>query len=86
MRDEALNMWVIYDHPRDMPDCFVARLWRIEAGRTTPTQALRAAGTLREVAKLGVGDDVSRSQRAAARPAVQGAERVSGAGEVDHAA
>jgi hypothetical protein len=46
---EALNMWVIYDHPRDMPECFVARLWRIEAGRMIPTIALRAAGTLAEV-------------------------------------
>jgi hypothetical protein len=36
--------------------------------------------------KLTVAGDVSRSQRAAARPAVQGAERVSGAGEVDHGA
>ena len=21
------SMWVIYDHPADHPDCFVARLW-----------------------------------------------------------
>lgn len=22
-----LELWVIYDHPRDFPSCYVARLW-----------------------------------------------------------
>lgn len=26
---ERLPMWVIYDHPKDYPDTFVARLWVI---------------------------------------------------------
>jgi hypothetical protein len=47
--DKWLEMWVVYDHPRDMPDCFVARKWLIYGGRTEPTNALRAAGTLDEV-------------------------------------
>ena len=45
-----LPMWVVYDHPADYPDCFVARLWvslhEPEATRhaiTAPTlDALRA--------------------------------------------
>ena len=24
---EPLRMWVVYDHPLDFPDCFVAREW-----------------------------------------------------------
>lgn len=24
---EGLPVWVIYDHPSDYPDCYVARLW-----------------------------------------------------------
>jgi hypothetical protein len=28
----SLPMWVIYDHPRDHPDCYFARLWM--AGKT----------------------------------------------------
>jgi hypothetical protein len=27
--DDALDMWVIYEHPKDYPDKFVARLWKI---------------------------------------------------------
>ena len=25
-----MDMWVIYDHPRDYPDNFVVRLWEIK--------------------------------------------------------
>jgi hypothetical protein len=31
--DAALYMWTIYDHPRDKPDKFVARCWRIARGQ-----------------------------------------------------
>jgi len=49
LRRDALEMWVVYDHPRDMPDYFIARLWEVEAGKTTATPILRAAPTLDEV-------------------------------------
>jgi hypothetical protein len=53
MNDETvLKMWVVYDHPKDFPDCFVARLWLITAGVTKPTIAIRAAGTLSEVREM----------------------------------
>lgn len=32
MRDEALDVWTVYDRPRDFPDLFVARKWRIVPG------------------------------------------------------
>lgn len=35
---KALQMWVIYDHPRDEPNHFVARRWDIQAGKALPTK------------------------------------------------
>jgi hypothetical protein len=50
MNSDALEVWVIYDHPRDMPDCFIARLWCIKPdGASEATQVIRAAPTLEEV-------------------------------------
>jgi hypothetical protein len=28
----ALNIWVIYDHPKDFPEEYVARLWQVKNG------------------------------------------------------
>jgi hypothetical protein len=30
----ALPLWVVYDHPSDYPNCFVARLWNLYGERT----------------------------------------------------
>ena len=27
---EPMRIWVVYDHPRDYPNCYVARLWEGE--------------------------------------------------------
>lgn len=32
-----LDMWVVYDHPRDVPDAFVARRWTIGPRGETAT-------------------------------------------------
>lgn len=37
-----VSMWVIYDHPRDMPGYFVARLHRVAAHGARATQLLRS--------------------------------------------
>jgi hypothetical protein len=29
---DDLPMWTVYDHPRDFPDAFVARLWKVGRG------------------------------------------------------
>lgn len=34
----SLSMWTVYDHPRDMPDFFIARRWAIRAMKTMPTK------------------------------------------------
>ncbi len=33
----ALNIWTVYDHPLDFPDCFVARLFLTDADGPVPT-------------------------------------------------
>ena len=34
---DVLHIWTIYDHPRDMPDVYVARAHAILPGTTMPT-------------------------------------------------
>jgi hypothetical protein len=29
MNDRPLDMWVVYDHPTDFPDQYVARRWEV---------------------------------------------------------
>ncbi len=44
---DSLSMWVLYDHPRDYPDEFVARLWLVAAGGVlVATDDTHTAGTL----------------------------------------
>lgn len=53
----TLHIWTIYDHPRDVPDAFVARRHDITAGRSTPTEDVRLGPTLaavREQLPLGL--------------------------------
>jgi len=49
-----LEMWTIYDHPKDYPDHFVARKWLIGSKRTRPeaTDELIVRSTLNEVRSL----------------------------------
>lgn len=37
LADDALYMWTVYDHPTDMPDKFVARLFAIARLSPTPS-------------------------------------------------
>lgn len=41
----ALPLWVIYDHPRDMPNYFVARMWLTDR----PTETFETGKSLEEV-------------------------------------
>ena len=49
MMDEALEMYVIYQHPKDFPNYYVARLWKVNADGPVATQKYRVAATLDEV-------------------------------------
>ena len=35
-RFDVLEMFVIYDHPKDYPDFVVLRVWSVHAGRVEP--------------------------------------------------
>lgn len=48
---QALDMWVIYDHPKDFPDSFVARRWEV-TNQEKPTADYYAAPTRAEVEAL----------------------------------
>jgi hypothetical protein len=42
----VLMMWVIYDHPRDRPDSWVARKWVFDRSRYMPTSEVLTAAKL----------------------------------------
>jgi len=47
-----VNQWTIYDRPKDYPDQFVARCWRISPGKLQPTGDMFTGDTLDEVRAL----------------------------------
>jgi len=49
--DSDLEMWVIYDHPKDFPDCFVARKTVVNSGPEypRPTAVCKTAPTLEDL-------------------------------------
>jgi hypothetical protein len=44
-----MEMWTIYDHPRDYPHCFVARRFLVYAGASKPTDEIVTAPDLEMV-------------------------------------
>lgn len=46
---EYLNTWVVYDHPRDFPDGYMARRWEIGGGQNRPTNETIASTDLGSV-------------------------------------
>lgn len=42
----ALEMWTVYDHPRDFPEYFVARKFLVEGRQARPTAQVVACGQL----------------------------------------
>lgn len=45
MRSEPLSIWVVYDHPKDFPDHFIARRW-LANDTLTPTSDFYLADDL----------------------------------------
>lgn len=45
------SMWVIYDHPSDFPDVFIARKWGLTKTGFRPTERIITGATLDEVRK-----------------------------------
>jgi len=42
----VLSIWVVYDHPSDMPDYYVARRWEVRGSHSGPTDDVLTAPTL----------------------------------------
>lgn len=53
----VLSQWVVYDHPTDYPQCWVARLWTIDPHKVEPSGTVILADTLDAVrAEIAVRD------------------------------
>jgi hypothetical protein len=50
-RTDTMMQWVIYERPRDYPNQFVMRVWKIGAGTFSPTDDVTLADTLDEIRK-----------------------------------
>lgn len=48
MMAQVLDMWVVYDHPTDFPDKFVARRWEIRR-EEHPTDDVLTANSLEQL-------------------------------------
>lgn len=49
---DVLRMWTVYDHPKDFPDYFVARLYEVDGSGVRATESVIQAknlDTLREM-------------------------------------
>jgi hypothetical protein len=52
VNEAVLNIWVVYDHPRDAPDFYVARRHEVGQGSSRPTESVMASprlGHLRDI-------------------------------------
>jgi hypothetical protein len=50
--DRQLDIWTIYDRPRDFPDCFVARCFTIGEGAIERAKYVITAPTLEEIREM----------------------------------
>lgn len=55
--------WVIYDHPRDFPNAFVARCWSIGKGTVTPSTDVIMTTDLDSLRRLMEGMGLTRIAR-----------------------
>jgi len=51
--EQIFWQWAIYDHPKDYPDNFVARRWRLgDRGEPIPDQECHVANSLEEARRF----------------------------------
>lgn len=51
----VMAMWTVYDHPKDFPHCFVARMFVIENGGSRPTENAIVSPDLGQLRALLIG-------------------------------
>lgn len=62
-RSGTLPMWIVYDHPRDFPDSFVARLWQTSARGVEATDTLIVSRDLDRIREKFAGNGLVRMMR-----------------------
>jgi len=60
---ESLAMWVIYDHPFDIPDSFVARRWLVDKLGDRPTDEVIVAASLIVLREIMIDRGLARIAR-----------------------
>lgn len=48
----SMEMWVLYDHPKDFPKHFVARKWSVMGGELQPTNQVIASEDADQIRKV----------------------------------
>jgi hypothetical protein len=48
----CLSMWVVYDHPKDFPDHYVARQWLVRAASVSPTTSVVQSDDLETIREM----------------------------------
>jgi hypothetical protein len=51
---DAVDMWVVYDHPTDLPDWYVVRRWSVRTDGTLGVDAVCALAPTLELARQAV--------------------------------
>lgn len=58
-----LEMWTVYDHPKDFPHCYVARLFIITADLVTLTPKLLIGPNIEQIRQVLAGMGLSALPR-----------------------
>lgn len=58
-----LSQWVLYDHPADYPDTYIARRWVVATGAYAPTEDIIQSDDLDSLRRLMQGMALSRITR-----------------------
>lgn len=51
-RGDSMDMWVVFDHPVDYPDVYVARLMIVAPNMVVPTNLVYTADSLGELREM----------------------------------
>lgn len=60
---KRMDVWAVYDHPKDYPDRYAARRFEISLGRTESTDDLILAGNLDDLRRILEAKGLFRLER-----------------------
>jgi hypothetical protein len=63
MDDDSLSMWIVYDHPKDFPDGFIARRHEATADGPHPTGDMMKATSLEPLRLALASEGLTRMTR-----------------------